>query len=289
MEDKGARLSLHSIRSLFGDTWRMYKERFAVLFEILLLPVLVLVLGYILLGLGSAFALLGILVVFIGFIAFVFSILPLIFSIHNTAGVDASYRATIGLFWPLVWLVILEMLAVMGGFVMLIVPGIWLCFSLSLMSYVFVIERRRGIDALRQSKDYIKGYWWAFFWRTLLLLGVYYVILLVIQLPILLVLGRIAGSIVSMALTLLITPFSAIYNYTIYNNLRELKPELAEVRTKEGSGFIKASAIVGIVAPVLIFLLVIIAAGFGFFEVFNHGSYNVNYHAGGYHDTQNGY
>ena len=50
--------------------------------------------------------------------------------------------------------------------VMLIIPGIWLAFALVLRPYTLVLEKRKGIDALRQSKDYIKGYWWAVLGRT---------------------------------------------------------------------------------------------------------------------------
>jgi hypothetical protein len=283
MEEKNAapaKLSLNSISSLFSETWRTYQERFAALIEILLLPTLVTVLGYILLTLGFPFTILGGVVIFLGWILFVFSTLPIIFSIHNKAGVDASYKATIGLFLPLIWLIILEVLAVMGGFIMLIVPGIWLSISFSLTSYVFVIEHRRGMDALRQSKEYIKGYWWAFLGRVLLLGIIYCVLALVIQLPVGILLGKFAGSIVSMLLALFIAPFFAIYNYTIYKNLRELKPELADGHTKKGTGFIKASAIVGIVVPILLFLTFIFVAGFGIFQTLRYAHRDMHYSVG---------
>ena len=139
------------------------------------------------LDLGTLFRVVGGLIVFVGWIAFVYSVLPLIYSIHQGAGVDASYKATIGWFWPFVWVVILQALAVMGAFVMLIIPGIWLGIALSFTAFIFVIEGRRGIDALRQSKDYVKGYWWAVLGRSLLLELVYLVALIVIRIPVTLV------------------------------------------------------------------------------------------------------
>ena len=262
----GARLSLRSIGSLFCDMWKMYKERWSVLMEIVLLPVLVTMLGYVLVGLGFPFSTIGSIVVFIGAIIFIFSVLPVIFSIHTTAGVDASYRATVRWFWPFVWITILEILAVLGGSIMLIVPGIWLAFAFSLMAYVFVIEHRRGIDALRQSKEYIKGYWWAVTGRVLLLGLVYLAAMFILEFPATLLGGRIAGDIMSMVLILFFVPFSAIYHYIIFENLRQLKPELAGAQTQKGRGFIKASAIVGIVVPVLIIIALIVAIGVGIFH-----------------------
>jgi hypothetical protein len=184
--------------------------------------------------------------------------------------VDASYKATIGWFWPFVWVTILEILAVMGGSIMLIIPGIWLGVALMLMMYVFVIEHRRGVDALRQSKDYIKGYWWAVLGRVLLLGLMFLVATIIIEIPIMIIAGNAGRVLVTMLLTLFFVPFSVIYHYVIFENLRELKPALAEAQTKKGTGFIKTSAIVGIVIPVLAVCALIVAMGFGMFYNIRH-------------------
>ena len=279
MENNTAsRLGLHSIGSLFSDSWKLYKERFGVLTEIMLLPVLVMILAEVLLSLGSIFILLGVLVLIIGVIALVFVSIPLISSIHNNSGVDASYKNTVPLFWPFVWMTILTMFAVLGGSFMLIIPGIWLAVALGVARYVFVIEGRRGIDALRQSKDYIKGYWWAVLGRSLLLGIIVLVAVFVIELPFgvlfAIFLGKASAGIIGFVLTLFYAPFSAVYAYKIFENLRELKPELAGAQTKEGTGFIKASAIVGIVAPILLMVLAIVISLFGLFSMihFTHHS-----------------
>jgi len=270
------RIALHSIGSLFSETWKLYKERWSVLVEIVLLPTLVVALGVILVGLnlGSAFRALGLLVVFVGWVIFIYSVLPVIYSIHNTTGVDASYKATIGSFWPYIWVGILEFLSVLGGAAMLIIPGIWLGIALSFAVYIFIIEHRRGIDALRQSKDYVKGYWWAVLGRTLLLALIYVVVMVIVRIPVTLMGGQIAGGILSAVMLLFFIPFSAIYHYIIFNNLRELKPELAEMKTKEGTGFIKASAIVGVIVPILLVILAVILIAFGAaYMVRNSGRY----------------
>ena len=271
------KMALHSIRSLFSEAWKRYTERWSVIMEIVLLPTLVLILGAVLiaLDLGTLFRVVGGLIVFVGWIAFVYSVLPLIYSIHHGAGVDASYKATIGWFWPFVWVVILQAFAVMGAFVMLIIPGIWLGIALSFTAFIFVIEGRRGIDALRQSKDYVKGYWWAVLGRSLLLELVYLVALIVIRIPVALVGGQVAGAVASLVIVPFFVPFAIIYSYVIFENLRERKPHLAEAHTKEGTGFIKTSAIVGIVAPVLFIFLAIALAGAAAVYMMRHA--NVRY------------
>jgi hypothetical protein len=268
---EGAKMSLNSISSLFRESWDLYQERFHVLVEIILLPVLVLILGYILIALGSPFSIAGAVIVCVGEIIFVFSSLALIFSVHHNAGVDASYKAVTRWFLPLIWLVILDMLVLLGGAVMLIIPAIWLSVGLTFVTYVLVIEDRRGLDVLRQSRDYVKGYWWAILGRMLLLLIVLLVVSAILQLPFALLGGRILQSVVSMIFILLIVPFSVIYEYTMFQNLRTLKPHLAAIETKKGKGFLKVCAIVGVVTLVL--LLSLLLAGIA------SGSYmeNMNY------------
>jgi hypothetical protein len=95
----------------------------------------------------------------------------------------------------------------------------------------------------------------------------------IIEIPVGLVLGKTAVNIVSMAVELFFLPFSAIYHYNMFGNLRELKPELAEaqMKTKAGTGFIKVSAIVGIIVPILIAIAVVALVGVGIFSTMENG------------------
>lgn len=261
-------MSLNPLGSLFSGAWKLYRARWRVLVEIVLLPTLITVLGYVLMVLGTPFSVLGALVVFIGWVVFVFSGLTVIFSVHNDTGVDDSYKSTIGWFWPFLWIAALEVLAVVGGSIMLIIPGIWLSVALSLAAYVFVIERRRGIDALRQSKDYVKGYWWAVMGRVLLLALIFIAAAIVIEVPFAMIGGRAAASIAYLAAALFFIPYTAIYHYLIFQNLRELKPAMETIEKRTGGGFIMASAIVGVAVPVLIALALVILAAVGTAHVF---------------------
>jgi len=62
----------------------------------------------------------------------------------------------------LVWLWILSTLVVMGGLILLIIPGFILMVYVALAQYVFVAEGKRGIDAIVRSRDLVAGYWWPF-------------------------------------------------------------------------------------------------------------------------------
>lgn len=192
-----------------------------------------------------------------------FNVLPLIYSIDNETDIDDSYKATMQLVLPFAWLTVLEVLAVIGGFVMLIIPGIWLAFAFSLTSYVFVLEKRRGIAALRQSVDYIEGYWWAVLGRVLLM-GIFVMLAnAAVQWLTSSFSGRVGESIISLAFSLFTTPFTAIFFYVIYKNLKALKPELIEAESVAKGGIVKASVIVGVVALALVALIIIFLAWHG--------------------------
>lgn len=73
--------------------------------------------------------------------------------------------------WPLVlpmlWIGVLEAVIVFGGFILLVIPGIYLMISLS-FSNLFLLEKNmRGIPALAASRALVKGRWLATFWRIL--------------------------------------------------------------------------------------------------------------------------
>jgi hypothetical protein len=226
------KLSLNPVRSLFDDTWALYQERFVQLIRIVLLPTLVTILGYTISDLHLPLtALLGGIVLFVGWLMSVLNILPIVFSIHNQTDVDDSYKAALPLVLPFLWLLILEVLAVAGGFVLLIVPGIWLIFAFSFVSYVFVLEGRHGFNALQQSKEYVRGYWWAVTGR-ILLMGIFVIMAgTIVQWLTEPTLGVAASNIAAMILNLFTVPFTALFGYNLYNNLKALKPELAEARS----------------------------------------------------------
>jgi peroxiredoxin family protein len=57
----------------------------------------------------------------------------------------------------LVWVYILVSFFVILGFILLIIPGIIASIWLSFAFYVVLFETERGLDALKKSKEYIRG------------------------------------------------------------------------------------------------------------------------------------
>lgn len=70
-------------------------------------------------------------------------------------------RSILSYLW-IAWLVSLISLV---GFLLLIVPGVLFTVWFSLAVYVFAAEGIRGVDALRKSREYVRGQWWSIAWR----------------------------------------------------------------------------------------------------------------------------
>lgn len=258
--------TLNPIGTLFSDTWRLYKERLGPSLAILLAPAVVIALGSVIQGRGVFASFLGILLGLIGWIAFFVASLAIIFCIGRGTDFGESYRSALKIFWPFVWISVLSYFVVIGGFVMLIVPGIIMGVWIGFAKYVLVMEGKRGMNALVQSRDYLRGYFWAVLGRDLLLGIVFAVIILIIQLPVAFLFGPIGTAVASALWLLLLTPFSVAYVYKMYENLTALKPGVATSQATAGRGFLVASGIVGLVAPAIIIVAIIVVTGLGFFR-----------------------
>jgi hypothetical protein len=59
--------------------------------------------------------------------------------------------------------VILGGFATLAGFVFFVIPGIWLAVALYFASQAVVAEGRSPVDALRRSRELVRGEWWRVF------------------------------------------------------------------------------------------------------------------------------
>jgi len=77
--------------------------------------------------------------------------------LNKKTTVGSSYSHAKKIFLPLLGTWLLQMLAIMGGFILLIIPGILFSFWFALASYTVVIEGESGRAALSRSKKLMKG------------------------------------------------------------------------------------------------------------------------------------
>jgi hypothetical protein len=121
--------------------------------------------------------------------------------------------------WPYFLSLFLSGLVILGGFILLVIPGIIWMIQLLFVGAVVIFEDVRGKAALRQSRHYVKGHWWA-----VLLRGI---VLLIVLIPVYILMGLLSflPGMLFVIVTLIlnffvITPFSITYLYKLYVDLK---------------------------------------------------------------------
>jgi hypothetical protein len=139
---------------------------------------------------------------------------------------DESYRYGLAHLGSIILVGLLEGLAVLAGFILLVIPGIIVLTRLWVSIPALVIEDRRGREALKRSWNLVKGFSWPVF-GTILVAGILTALFSsLLTLPFGdNTLGRIAGQ--SLA-TVITTPYSILVGILIYLNLRIRKEQYGE-------------------------------------------------------------
>ncbi len=93
------------------------------------------------------------------------------------------------------WISVLSAIAVLGGTVLFVLPGIWLLVRFKFSIYNFLEEGHKGTQALAASSALVHGRWWATFWRILVPQTLFLVIYTAIMAIITSIVGAIAGGV----------------------------------------------------------------------------------------------
>lgn len=161
---------LPSARRLFADAFVFYKTHISLIAAIGAVPVVFSFLGVLTINVAVW---LGVLFGILSFVAGIFAWLAL-FDVMRAGGnpeggVWGAYARTKSMIAPYVWVMLLQGLAVAGGFFLFIIPGIIFSILLGQAIYAYVFEGKKGMDALVASWFYIRGNWWGVFGRILFL------------------------------------------------------------------------------------------------------------------------
>ncbi|MEK7554805.1 MAG: hypothetical protein AAB518_02360 [Patescibacteria group bacterium] len=259
---QGGEKRLAPIGTLFKDTFALYRNRFLTFMAVIAPPIM--------LGAGGLFVQGNRLATVITIIVTTaVNLLAYIALIVAVRGGDAatSYRESTRIFFPYLWVAILVNLITVGGMVMALIPAIvfsiWFIFG----QFIFFDSSARGMEVLLRSKEYVRGLWWPVFLRFVLLGILIALVMIVIAFGFELGAQTEApGSAASPAEVIVISilqfffiSFIITYLWVIYQNLKAIKPELAGAPVNErGKGFFIFSAVLGVVAPLLLLTALVI-------------------------------
>lgn len=262
--------SLPSASDLFGNGWSFLQSRLDLLLVLGIPFAITVVLDFLSENSGSNG--LSLIANITELLAFVFYLYAWVASVYIVVkSNDQKISVGDGFAWArknilsLIWINFLAGAVVMGGYMLLIVPGIILSFYLYFSQYVYIKEGTRGISALLRSRDIVKGRAWPLAGRVLMLALMFFVVFLGLGLLAGLVAGLIGaeGGIVDMILDVVFQFISAgaalivaHAGVELYNNMVVLKPASATVVAPQGRGKYIALAWLGFLSvPIMIFMI----------------------------------
>lgn len=209
---------------LLQETWSVYKSKLLVSMEVLLVPVLLIALSTAI-GLSFITPLVTIIATLIMFLA-QGALIILLVNRGTELKIGEVYRQAWTKYWSLLWIAILTAFIVIGGFFLLVVPGIiftiWFLFPV----VILMVEGEKGMSALMKSREYARGYFWPLFGRYLVVILVAMIFYIVAGSILGLIFGAstLGGFLVNL-LSLLIMPFIVGYNILLYEDLKSVKDQ----------------------------------------------------------------
>jgi hypothetical protein len=274
--------SLPGALEILGQAWAIYKQRLFKFSGIMAIPTLIMIVvlpifagGGILsikllsskfsaVGIGLLI-LLGILFFVVFFISITWGQTALLYAIKDSQekiGIIESYRRGWHKIFSYWWVSLLTIFITIGGFVLLIVPGIIFSVWFNLAIFILIAEDLKGIDALLKSREYVKGKWGGVFWRFFFIGAMASIISLVLGLIFNLLKIPFHSEISGLIIGLFLTPFVITYLFLVYSNLKKLKGEIAFAPTGgEKAAFIFVGILGVLFTSVILFSTVFLNLG----------------------------
>ena len=201
-------LKRRELGDILNDTFKFIRNEFKPLFGLIFktagLALLILVVAYVfyarsigdfadfntnsdLTFIGMAVSGLIMLIAAVAFYSLLYgTILHYIKSCIKNNGVVVKEEVTQGIkrnFWSLIGLSILVGLMSGVGFVFCVAPGVYLATVLATTYAIHIFEKRSVSDSISYSFDLIKGEWWITFATLLVMFIIYYIVILIVQVP----------------------------------------------------------------------------------------------------------
>lgn len=265
--------------------WKMYKSRLVTYLGVVLLswlistPVILLVAGIlvysyfgiskgeweyfitllpVILVIVIALSVFWLVITSIGQLAQVISVVKS----EEKIGAVQAYKEAVGKIIPFSLFVLLSGFFVTGAYFLFILPGVLFATWFSLGGYVFLAENEKGFSALARSRSYVKGYFIEVF-VCFFVLGIIYIFVSYVPS----VLGSLAGedstvdrlaSLISIPISLISGPFSILYGYSIYKELKRVKPVPSQLPSRTpylltaSAGYLLVIVLVGSIIGIII-------------------------------------
>jgi len=133
---------------------------------------------------------------------------------EKTFGVKETFKDVMRRVWPYALISFLLGLAIIFGFILLIVPGVIMAVWYSLSSFIVVVKEIKVREALRESKALVNGYFWQVLGRGLAFLVFYFVLEIALS----------SVPYIGPFVVLFISPYFVLLPYLMYEELLKITP-----------------------------------------------------------------
>jgi len=127
---------------------------------------------------------------------------------------------------PFFWISSFVFAAVLGGTIFFIIPGVifsvWFLFS----ACVLVAEGKKGVSAMKRSRQLVKGRWWDVFLKVLMWMLLFILAVIAVETGSFISFGQASPEWVSEMASLFLIPFYSIYVFLIYEKARDSTVEV---------------------------------------------------------------
>lgn len=152
----------------------------------------------------------------------VFMGIALILALNNRSlSVKEAYSGATAFFWRYLGLSILTSIIITVGFILLIIPGVLLSVWLTFATFILVLERTKIVEAMKKSREYVRGRWWGVFGRlvagsfmALLILAILFAVVRLLDVDIL------VENMIMTFISMLLAPVVVGYMYLMYQDLK---------------------------------------------------------------------
>lgn len=191
---------------------------------------------------------------------------------ESKKNVESVFNAGLHYFFPALWINVLATVAMIGGYVLFVVPGIIISLLLSFALYVFISEDARGMNALIKSWHYVKGSVWELLGK-LAYFGIFLFILFMVLGIVAVFFGHneinpltgkvifiqsyLAQVIYQVFSVFFVTPLGLMYSLSIFKSLSTSKGELSGEASIAIKKKINIFAILGTVVAVILLVAMI--------------------------------
>lgn len=233
MEQTAAAVTkLPSVGTLLSEAWSIFKQRAMFYIGFMLIPVAIALVLFVVVGAPAILLLVlahaAFLKVFGGLLLLVLIVvgvylllwssvafLQVVIAHAERISVKEAFRRARSELGKFFLTSLLAGLAVAGGFVLVIIPGLIFLAWFSQSTYIVLVEHISGKAALSKSKSYVKGRTGAVLWRVLFVGIITALVSILLQKA-----GQGSGRVLSNIFSLVWTPISVIYGFRLYEYIR---------------------------------------------------------------------